>query len=321
MKHSFKKKIIAASFACALPLFSSQAEALTPITDWGLDLTGLNGTTVGATTYATLGSLTGLQDITVAGASTVTQELLGGSAVGQSFSDDGFLSWVGAKSFPSGASLAPAAFGAFLGTNDAVGFSNFNSIYFEFENLSGKVLNAGGDISFDTGGAQSGTVKLFLDSAGMDLSKVPGGVNGDRLELASFNLVPVSGGSGIGVDGGAFPSGTVGLTLDTTSILAGVVFSDSMGAPLGSDVLFNFVDVDATISTGAAFCTGAGGTGVCSTDPAVVDPTTAASFIQTGIQNEGSIVPATVPEPNTLALFAVSLISFGGFAKRYNKSK
>jgi len=153
----------------------------------------------------------------------------------------------------------------------------------------------------------------------MDLASVGAGVNGDRLELASFFVVPLSGGSGIGVDGGAFPSGTVGLTLDIDSILAGVKFLDSLGSVIDSSVLFNFVDVDATTSNTAVFCTGANGGGICG---AGVDPTTAGSFVQNPINHEGSIVPAvsSVPEPNTLALLAIGLISLGGIAKRHNRS-
>jgi len=99
--NTLKKHIIVASFALASSFTFSQAEAqLTSITNWGIDLTGINGTTVGAVTYNGLGALAGLQDITVAGQSTVTQNLLGGSAVGQSFSEDGYLAWVGAKTFP-----------------------------------------------------------------------------------------------------------------------------------------------------------------------------------------------------------------------------
>ncbi len=312
-----QKRFLSAGLLVALPLMASQAIAAPiPFTDWSIDLTGLNTTTVGATTYGGLGAIDTLNDITVAGQSTVIQNLGSTGSLGESFSESGYLNWIGAKVFPTNASLSPAAFGAFLGTNDAAG-NGFNGIYFEWIDLTGVVTSAAGDISFDTGVAQTGSLSLYLDLDGMNLGLVGTGV-GERLELASYDILPISGGSDIGIDGGAFPSGTVGLTLAFASIHSDVIFRDSSDNILDTGDLFQFIDVDATIADPALFCTGANGTGDCNAN---VNPATALSFIASPIQHEGSTVIAHVPEPSALMLLAGSLVSLGGAANRKRKSK
>lgn len=294
---TYRKTVLATLVSCGLAAASPFANAATILSDWGIDLTGLNGTAQGGTTYNNLGTLSDLLDITVSGSSSVEQQLDGGSPVGQSFSEFGFLDWVGATS-TGGGTVSPATFGGFLGDN--VGGSGLNFIYFEWENLTGTTLNAAGDIVFDTGAAQLGTISLFLDDDATTLATV-GAADANRILLASFDLVPLSGGSGIGVDGGAFPSGTIGLTLDPTS-LNNITFLDGDDNPIPEDALLSFVDVDATASTPATFFDDDG-------------DGTPDRFIQQPIEHDGSIV-AAIPEPGMLALMGLGLAAFAGVSRR-----
>lgn len=293
-----RKTVFATLVSCGLAAASPFANAASILSDWGVDLTGLNGTAQGGTTYNNMGTLTNLLDLTVSGTSSVEQQLdAGGSPVGQSYSEYGFLDWVGATA-TGGGTVPPATFGNFLGDN--VGGSGLNYIYFEWENLTGTTTNAAGDIVFDTGAAQLGTISLFLDDDASTLASV-GAADANRVLLASFDLVPLSGGSGIGVDGGAFPSGTIGLTLDPTS-LNNITFLDGDDNPILEEVLLSFVDLDATAANPATFID----------DDADGTPD---RFIQEPIEHNGSIVVA-IPEPGMLALMGLGLAAFAGVRRR-----
>lgn len=302
-------KNLFAALAFAIPIWSVQSVQATPvpITNWGIDLTGLNPTTVALTTYGSFGSLSGLRDIVVTGQSSVVQNLnVAHSPVGQSFKEQGQLTWVGANYHPSG-SVGSNTWNGFIGTNNT---SLDNFLSFQWTSLTGTVLNSAGDIQFDTGSK----VGLYLTSTSPTLNAagVLGG-GADSLQLALFDVVPLSAGSGIAVHGGAFSNGVVGLTLDVSTLHTGVVFKDEFGSPIDQNDLFALVNSDATDEniTTTTFYDGLNGTGniVSGIDGA-------RSFLKTPIGHDGSFVPAKVPEPTALALLSLGILSMGVVRRR-----
>jgi hypothetical protein len=259
----------------------------------------------------------------VDGASYVEQTFAGGSANGQGFVDTGFLQLFALIS-PNADALDGTLAGltTLVGTNDSTGL---NYIYLEFISLTGEVSNSGTSFTFDTGLAQGGTIRLVVDDdngvttpnnetnttprapgyGGYCLDATCSTVDTSAIVLAEFQLVPVSGGSDLVFDGGAFVSGTVGVILIEGTVLNPGLFVDENGNPFDQTALIRFVDVDATaFATDLSGINGQGnGTGLFN------------------IANNGTLT-VSIPEPMTLGLFSTGLaLIFGaGLMTRRKKT-
>jgi hypothetical protein len=250
-----------------------------------------------------------LAEYGVDGASYVQQQFSGGVPDGQNFSDTGFLQ-LHSTGTPVGDVLdgTLAGVASIVGTNDSTGL---NYIYFEFVSLTGTVSGDGSSFDFDTGAAQAGTIRLVVDddngvtTASDGTNSTPRAptfdgycqdatcstVDQSAIVLAEFQLIPVSGGSELIFDGGAFVSGTVGVTLIEGTVLNPGLFLDQFGNPFDQEALLRFIDVDATAFATDTSDLDGGGNGT-------------ANF---NIANNGSLTVSAIPEPLTLGLFAVGL--------------
>lgn len=307
--------------AVALSPVAAQAE----IVPFSLDLSSLgtvNSTDGTEFDFTGVAAPTPQSGIGIDGASFVEQEFSGGSQAGQDFVDSGFLQLFAINS-PNADQLDGTLAGTtnLVGTNDSTGL---NYVYIEFISLTGTVNGSGDGFEFDTGASQLGTVRLVVDDDngvtapnnetnttsraptfdGYCLDAACSTVDESAIVLAEFQLVPVSGGSDLVFDGGAFVSGTVGVILVEGTVLNPGLFLDEFGNPFDQTTLLRFIDVDAT-----AFATD------------VSELPDGTGFFN--IANNGTLTVMPIPEPLTIGLFAMGLglVVGAGFITRRRKSE
>ena len=219
------------------------------------------------------GDATNIDYIVVDGKSTVLQQLVGGSPVGQTFSDSGFLSFI---QYHQESALL---------TDNFILPTGYTRLYLKFDNLTG-IFNPGNTVTFNP---DIGTIKLWLDS---DSDVNP--ATGTSLELASYKIKAPSGGSAINFYGGAGGTATIDITLMLDTQIAPNLFQNSAGVNFDPLMVLHLVNVNSLIdpnfNPNPTFPAGGTGTSVLH------------------VNNAGQYNATTVPEPGTLALTGLGLM-------------
>lgn len=210
------------AIALTTGLFASHSQAALLIEDaWNLNLSVVNGAASngGGPVAAGLTNAVGIGSVALSGQSVVEQTVVGGSALGQSFTNNGILQLT---------SFTPEIFGPV----QSFGLGNFRTIFITFEDLTG-ALNPDETITFDP---FVGTIKLWLSDGDFDTTS-------DSIQLVEWDIVAPSGGSDLDFFGGGGANGTVDVTLEQVSIIDQGLFTNSGGDELGQFFL-SLINVD-----------------------------------------------------------------------------
>lgn len=295
MKSKLLRKTLGAVAVTSL-IASGVAQAGLHIEDnWNLNLELANGGMVDTTNNGTadtaladLKNSTGIDHLNMVGFSTIRQNVLNGSSLGQQFSDSGVFQFTNFS--PEG--------GGFVENLD---LGNAGALIGVFSNLTGTLLNPSGNIVFDTGALQLGTIDLMLDFDGNVTTTF------DRFSLASYALIAPSGGSDLDFFGGAGANATLDLSLKITRGIDGL-FTDENDVEYGDDTIHT-VNTDALLDPNFGGGTGIDNTGVINGN--------GVSIIHT--QNNGQYNLTTeVPEPGSLALFTLGLMGLASLKRKFS---
>lgn len=169
---------------------------------------------------ASYSDITNIDYMSLDGTSTIQQQVVNGSALGQTFSESGTIQIIGyhLEGDPLFHSIDPA--------------SNNDAVFFQFTGLTGTLHNDN-TVTFNQG---SGTIQLF---AGATL-------------LGTFEIVDPSGGSNLDFFGGAQSNSTLDVTLVETSTLFPGLYADSLGNPLPLNLTLHLGNLDSLLCPGVS---------------------------------------------------------------------
>jgi hypothetical protein len=300
-----KKVLVTSTAAGALVLGLGVNAASADVIDaWRLNLSAVSGGAWDIGTPGVIGAMgdtTNIDNLALAnGFSTVLQTLVGGSPVGQSFSDIGTVQVSPSYSLEGGG-------GAFLSSLFAVGGPY--DVFFGFD-LTG-TFNADSTITFDPCGA---CVTLYLSSdQDWDLT------TGSAEVLAIFDLISPSGGSDLNFFGGANPNATIDITLLESASNYPNLFADSANNPLPFLTTLHLGNLNALVDPEFVPNPEFSGPGNCDPNGLAkggTDDISGCTLAELHTQNAGQYNVTAVPEPGTLMLLGAGLLGLGYVVRR-----
>ncbi len=295
---TFIKPLLATSLLIGT-IFTGGASAGV-IDAWKLDLSVLNGQLLSNGDVITGASTASNVDhVEVTGQSTITQQVVGGVAIGQSFTESGYL-----ETF-SYVRETNTTLGLDFGDNGLLGSSQRDLYgYIQFSGLTG-TLNPDGSITFDP---LSGLISYYIEEVTALGEKTYNPGSGEAfLKIAEFNILAPSGGSNLDFFGGTAANATIDITAKLINPLVAGLFKDSSGNDI-STIAFHLINTDSLLNSN--FDPNPDNTGVDGSGN---------GFSLIHVQNAGQYNLSTaVPEPSSIALLGLGLVVLGVVKKRRN---
>jgi hypothetical protein len=256
------------------------ASAYSVVNAWNMNLSLLNGQLADGSAISGATDATNVDHVTVTGTATVQQQVSGGVALGNPFTESGFLQMT---TFHQEGAQAQGN----LPLGNAL-------VYLDYNTITG-TLNNDGSVTFNPG---SGAVGLYASTNGtLDPTT--------DFQIATYDILAPSGGSALDFFGGTASNSTVDVTLELTSVFDNNFFTDASNNPLVDGTIFRHLgNVDSLLDPN--FNPNPDNSGVVNGN--------GTSIIH--VQNSGQYNIAVVPEPNTLMLLGFGLLGIAGIARK-----